>query len=344
MREALSSFRRNTQVLALPLTLERNIVIAHPAIQSKGPEKSFQSNLNLLDDVLDSKTSLYLLLRRGNSAIAITFVPYQAPKDERELYLRYRHEWVQLLGIEDIKISLICKEIGEITDARSWVERDEDQQKNESRECTDSCDGLHHHSANINDAGYKKNKCRLCDRRMKNKITDGALEALRKLENEGDVVQIVSTPRLFMIYSRKLTKTTAQSLNSDLVLSLDLQTSCLSPEQVPACLPTTHPTFTLYRHPNKLLYFIFHSPDSATVQQRMKHTMAIPGVVNVHTKDCGVRIDQKIEIHEPDELVFDEGDDKIGRFRSVYLRGGWQGTESQYEGLERDRRFYDAVQ
>lgn len=119
--------------------------------------------------------------------------------------------------------------------------------------------------------------------------------------------------------------------------------SSVPPEQVSSYLPTTHPTFTFYRHPNKVLYFIYHSPDSATVQQRMKHTMAIPALVNIHAEDCGVHVDQKIEIHEPEDLVFEQGDEKVGRFRSVYLRGEWQGTESQYEGLERDKKFYDAV-
>ena len=75
----------------------------------------------------------------------------------------------------------------------------------------------------------------------------------------------------------------------------------------------------------------------------MKHTMAIPGLVNVHAKDCGVHVDQKIEIHEPGDLVF-EVDEKVGRFRSVYLRGAGKGTESEYEELERDTRFYDAVE
>lgn len=134
-----------------------------------------------------------------------------------------------------------------------------------------------------------------------------------------------------------------QSLNSDLALALDIQAASLPPEQIPSHLPTTHPTFTFYRHPNNRLYFIFHSPDSATVQQRMKHTMAIPGLVNVHAEDCGVHVDQKIEIHEPGDLIFEESDDKVGRFRSVYLRNGFQGTESQYDGLERDKHFYDAV-
>lgn len=71
--------------------------------------------------------------------------------------------------------------------------------------------------------------------------------------------------------------------------------------------------------------------------------MVIPGLVNVHAEDSGVHVDQKIEIHEPEDLIFEEGDAKIGKFRSVYLRGGWQGTESQYDGLERDLDFYNAV-
>lgn len=75
----------------------------------------------------------------------------------------------------------------------------------------------------------------------------------------------------------------------------------------------------------------------------MKHTMAIPGLVNIHAEDCGVHVDQKIEIHEPEDLVFNESDEKVGKFRSMYLRGDWQGTESQYEGLEKDKKFYDAV-
>lgn len=134
-----------------------------------------------------------------------------------------------------------------------------------------------------------------------------------------------------------------QSLDANLALALDLQTMSVHPEDVCSHLPVTHPTFTLYRHPNKRLYFIYHSPDSATVQQRMKHTMAIPGLVNVHAEECGVHIDQKIEIHEPEDLTFQESDGKIGKFRSMYLRGGWRGTESQYDGLERDLNFYNAV-
>lgn len=132
-------------------------------------------------------------------------------------------------------------------------------------------------------------------------------------------------------------------MDADLVLALDLVATSVQPEVVSSHIPVAHPTFTLYHHPNKCKYFIFHSPDSANIQQRMKHTMAIPGLVNVHAEDCGVHIDQKIEIHEPEELIFQESDGNVGRFRSMYLRGGWQGTESQYDGLERDLEFYNAA-
>lgn len=98
-----------------------------------------------------------------------------------------------MLGEEYFKVSLICKEIGEITDERSWVERQKHREENTEGEHKDVCDDLHEgHSGCVEDLGHKKNKCRLCDRRMKNKITEEAFAALNNLERGGDLVQIVS--------------------------------------------------------------------------------------------------------------------------------------------------------
>jgi twinfilin-like protein len=90
------------------------------------------------------------------------------------------------------------------------------------------------------------------------------------------------------------------------------------------------------------MYFIFHSPDTATVQQRMKHTMAIPGLL-VHAEDVGVHVDRKTEIHEPADLVFEQEDDRAGRFRSMFNRKGFEGTEYVYANIEADRTFLDAL-
>jgi twinfilin-like protein len=76
----------------------------------------------------------------------------------------------------------------------------------------------------------------------------------------------------------------------------------------------------------------------------MKHTMAIPGLVNVHAADQDVHVDQKLEIHDPDDLVFEAKDERVGKFRSVYLRNRFEGTESVYDGLEADRMFYENVE
>jgi twinfilin-like protein len=75
----------------------------------------------------------------------------------------------------------------------------------------------------------------------------------------------------------------------------------------------------------------------------MKHTMAIPGLINIIAKDNGVDVDQKVEIHDPEDLEFEEKDKRIGQFRSMYLRNGVKGTESTWEGMEEYQKTLDAV-
>ena len=120
------------------------------------------------------------------------------------------------------------------------------------------------------------------------------------------------------------------------VLYLISHSKHLDPSAIVSHTPLHTPSFTFYIHAvTHRLYFIFCSPDSAGVKEKMKHTMAIPGLVNIIAKDNGVIVDQKIEIHDPEELDFDMRDDRVGKFRSMYLRNEIVGTESQWEGMER---------
>jgi twinfilin-like protein len=183
-------------LLALPLALTEGTLKVLPTILSNGVSFSFQTTLNELEAVINPRTPLYLILRLKCSLIAITFVPYLAKEIERNLLLDYRQELVRQLGEANFSQSLICKEVGEITDARSWAERDENgtsgvsavKHEKEEENCTkEDCK-----DCRIQDLGYKRNKCRLCDRRMKNKITLEALNALTTLSTPGAAVQIVS--------------------------------------------------------------------------------------------------------------------------------------------------------
>lgn len=190
--EAFEVFTSDLSLLALPLSLKGASIHPSTAIKGKPSDNSCQNSLSLLDDILSPTRSLYLLLRRSNSVFAITFVPYRAPQDERKAYLQYRHDLCKLLGESHFESSLICKEVGEITDARSWVEREQHRRQNADSDNPDVCNGSDGNvESAIADMGHRKNKCRLCDRRMKNKITDGALTALQELTNEGGLLQIV---------------------------------------------------------------------------------------------------------------------------------------------------------
>jgi hypothetical protein len=78
------------------------------------------------------------------------------------------------------------------------------------------------------------------------------------------------------------------------------------------------------------------------------HTLALPGLGNVHAPDAGLRVDRRLEVHGAGEVLgFDqereEEQGKVsGRWRSLFLTEG-RGTEAWYEGLEGDREFWDGV-
>ena len=85
VQRAFRNFIFDKAVLALPLALKDSSLHALPTVYAKGSGLSFQNDLNLLDDTLDPRIPLYLVLRRGESVTAITFVPFRAPVDELEV-------------------------------------------------------------------------------------------------------------------------------------------------------------------------------------------------------------------------------------------------------------------
>lgn len=196
VHEAFSDFLTDGSALALQLILTDATLHSSAIIRPKRTGMSFQAALNELDAVIDPRTPLYLLLRRDEKLVAVTFVPYLAKEIERKFFLAHRHGLVEALGEEHISQSLICKEVGELTDARSWIERDENDFSLEvtSKHAggVDVCNDVDCEGCSLKDIGYKRNKCRLCDRRMKNKITPEVLDALSSLKNSGAIVQIVS--------------------------------------------------------------------------------------------------------------------------------------------------------
>lgn len=155
---------------------------------------SIQSALNLLRPILDTRSAAYLILRlpQYKRLIAATFVPYLAPKDDRDYFLAHRYDLVRELGAQHFEVELVCKEVGEILDARSWEERDETRMSGDEIGKEQAEESEAKEPEGVVDLGYVKTKCRLCDRRMQNGIEDTALSALRELKNQpGNAVILV---------------------------------------------------------------------------------------------------------------------------------------------------------
>ncbi|KAK7189640.1 cofilin/tropomyosin-type actin-binding protein [Paraphaeosphaeria sporulosa] len=323
--EAFTAFVSDSSLFALPLTIANmGLQALSPIPYPEDTQHTFQQALNRLDSVLNPKRASYLVLRVEGSLVAITFVPYVAIVNDNTALLENRQLLLETLGEQHFSASIICKEMGEVVDARSWDERSGEGHSwnRDYDERADGCERDDETTSGVHDLGYKKNKCRLCDRRMKNNIDDAALSALKSLVEGGGCSVNVSTE----------------------ILQLNFRANDLAPADVASRLPTDKPSFTFYRHAsNHRLYFIFCAPDSANVKERMKHTMAIPGLINIIAKDNSVSVDQKLEIHDPEELDFEQKDERIGKFRSMYLRNEWAGTESQWAGMEAQQKILDAI-
>lgn len=190
--EAFADFTSNSSLFALPLRVtDRTLQTLSPVPCPKRSQHTFQQALNQLESVINPGTALYLVLRHERSLVAITYIPYAANIDLKASLLDNRDALVKALGQEHFSSSIICKEIGEITDARSWDERSGKGQSwvDGDIEYIDKCETT---EDGVLDLGHKKNKCRLCDRRMKNKIDDDALDALQNLTAGGDCIQLAS--------------------------------------------------------------------------------------------------------------------------------------------------------
>jgi twinfilin-like protein len=212
VKEAFSSFTLDTCLFALPLPLSNMTLRPLPPISyPNDTQNAFQQALNRLDTVLSPKHVLFLVLRRNNALVAVTYVPYLASAESKKTILEGRKTVVENLGQHNFAASIICKEMGEITDARSWDERDGQGQGQswtdtdaKQEQPSENTEDDHAEHPDIKDKGYKKTKCRLCDRRMKNKMNDDALSALSSLGEDGACVQLVGHPPLLQNPTNRL--------------------------------------------------------------------------------------------------------------------------------------------
>jgi twinfilin-like protein len=192
--DAFNAFSQDASLFALRLQIQSDRLVAFTAVQFPGGDPSdFRKALSKLGSDIDNKIPTYLILRWRGSLAAITYVPYLADAALQDAYLQHRHELVTNLGAANFSLAIICKEPGEVIDARAWEERDgEASSLNEdAKNSCETCSKTEESSSTMKDLGFKKNKCRLCDQRMKNDINADAEGALSTLSDGGACVQLV---------------------------------------------------------------------------------------------------------------------------------------------------------
>jgi twinfilin-like protein len=201
--EAFKAFSTDHSQFALLLQISTGKLHTLAAIAfPSNPESTFQNALFQLESVINAHTPLFVIIRQNRSLSAITYIPYLADSKLKEQYLANRNLLVQSLGESLFSVSVICKDPGAILDARAWEERQStyrfmDLHHGHDGDAEyDSCEKDEPQQTSVIDLGYKKTKCRLCDRRMKNKLEEDGLSALRNLNGGGDCVQLVRNTRL----------------------------------------------------------------------------------------------------------------------------------------------------
>lgn len=129
--------------------------------------------------MLHPEVSTYVIVRVDDALVLVTFAPWRALT--APVFVQNRDRFKQWLGEDHFAFTMICKELSEVTDYRSWEERITLYKKSESEE----------NKSESKDIGYTRTKCRLCDQRMKNKISQAAVDAFQILGEHGALVQMV---------------------------------------------------------------------------------------------------------------------------------------------------------
>ncbi|KAF2732077.1 hypothetical protein EJ04DRAFT_554288 [Polyplosphaeria fusca] len=318
--DAFNKFSVDESQFALPLKYTQGALQPQPPIPFPiGPSPDFKGGLNAIESILSTRIPLYLVLRRGGTFVVITYIPYLADTKLKDVYLSNRNNLIQSLGVTRFSLAFIAKEPVEVYDYRSWEEKD--MKAAACEDCESCVDGSAKYSG-MKDIGYQKTKCRLCDQRMKNEVSQEASEAIQQLAEIGDCVQLtldISTE----------------------IIELGFRDKNVSPTDLARRFPQNIPSYTFYRHPSGLLYFVFCSPDSAPVKARMSSIMAMLGFVSITAKNMGVNIDQKLEIHDGADLEFSGEDTRVGKYRSLYGLNKSEGTETVWTNPQQPRLPWD---
>ncbi|KAI9737158.1 MAG: Twinfilin-1 [Cirrosporium novae-zelandiae] len=265
-----------------------------PVTALPNTSSDFYSSLSSLQEHLDPKVPLYIILRKrpeGQGAfIAITYIPDNAPVRSKTLFASTRLTLVRELGSEHFAETVFVTESNELTPegwkrheshvagAAPLTEEERIMQGVKEKE-----------GEEIQGTGARRNHVV----GMKMKVEDSVGKALSELGGDsGDnLVQLkIDVP----------TETIALASTSSIQSASDLATT----------ISSTEPRYSLYRYAHTHqgeskapIVFIYTCPTGSKIRERMVYASSRAWVAKYAEDEIGAAVEKKLEATNPDEIT-----------------------------------------
>lgn len=307
LQEAFRAFTSNSSLFALPVTIDSERLT--PLDPIPFTSSSFASSLPSLEQLLQPKTPIYLLLRRDDGKlVAVTYIPSTAPVRSKTLFASTRATLVRELGIEKFEAGTIfVTDAYEVLDTKEWEqrdrgatggnsERDEEILTREERElgAVKRAEDEERFGTKGRDIGY------------------GGGNA-----EPGGSVEVGGQGRMTMkcaSEAKDKLRTGLSESGSLVILGLDIATETIvlhssydsvSPNDLAGKIPSSQPSYSFYNYPlTSTVLFAYTCPSGMSVKQRMLYASSRNGVLLI-SKNEGIDVAKRIEAGSPDEV--DEG-------------------------------------
>lgn len=298
LQDAFSSFTSDQSVFALPVTIISEHLQPLEAVPF-GSSSDLKSALPSLDQHVQPRTPIYLLMRDApntSTLTAVTYIPTNAPVRSKTLFASTRATLVRELGIEKFQDTLFCTEIDEILDPKQWSGRKNDKEaqaadsallSTEERELQGvrRAEDEERFGTKGRDVGVGGTIGEVqAGNRLKMKIADDGKDAVELLRTsaEGEVVQLGIESEALVLRS---------------VLK-DVQPADLGKQ-----ISGIEPTYTFYRYPGTSgVLFIYTCPSGSKIKDRMVYASS-RAFVPLIAKDLGVDVVKRLEFGSPEEVT-----------------------------------------
>ncbi|CAN8097139.1 unnamed protein product [Discula destructiva] len=291
----------STDAFGLLATIENEALVPVKLLTPSSPASFAENISSLLVPVLTDTDPLYILLKRYDTVpklIAVSYVPDTAKVRQKMLFASTRLTLVRELGREHFRETIFATAKDELTPDGFARHDKHEQLEAPLTEGERSLQGVKQAEAEEGSRGTGTREIPM-GQTMSMPVHEDALESLKALASEGG-------KNLVML-----------KINPD-TEKVELVPDSSSPSSIPdlvQIISTTEPRFTFFRFAHEHdgsqsspLLFIYTCPVTGgrkAIKDRMLYPLMKRAVLEIASGECGLNIEKKFEVEEPNEITED---------------------------------------